>query len=79
MDNKVDFLIFWLDDEVYNLFDFGDFGVVDVFGEFKGFIAVLDFELAACHICCIIEFYLKIIEKQLIDLDKHVLVHSKLM
>lgn len=53
--------------------------MVDVFGEFKGFAAVLDLELAACHICCVVEFYLKIIEKQFIDLDKHVLVHSKLM
>lgn len=53
--------------------------MVDVFGEVEGLAAVLDLELAAGHICCVIEFYLKIVEKQLIDLAKHVLVHFKLM
>lgn len=53
--------------------------MVNVFGEVKGFVVVLDLELAARHVCCVIEFYLKIIEKQLIDLAKHILVHFELM
>ena len=63
MDYKVDFLVFWLDDEIYDLLYFGEFGVVDVLSEIEGFVAVLDLELAACHIGCVIELDLKVIKK----------------
>ena len=53
--------------------------MIDVLGKIEGFTAVLDLELAACHICCVVKFYLKIIQEQLVDLNKHVLVHPELM
>lgn len=53
--------------------------MINVLSEVESLAAVLDLEFAACHICCAIELDLKVIQKQLVDLNKHILVHFELM
>ncbi len=63
MQKKIDLLVLGLNNEIDNLLDLRDFGVIDILPEIEGLTPLLYLQLTSYCIGCIVEFNLEVVHQ----------------
>lgn len=65
---NTNFLIFGFDHKIDYFFDFGSFWWIELTSHLEGFVSVDEFYLAVGELIVVVEFYLHVVDEELVGL-----------